>query len=358
MLLLLSTTPASAGLWHGVPIGAGKAGLLRSVATGLRGGPNVGGARCLSSRALWQQSSLWRPGSARLVRASRLGLLTGNPSPASAKWFVASTRSRTRDGQQGSESEKPETGLRTESSPSPKRVPAAAIRNIMPAVSNANLRENIYTIPNILTASRLVAAPFIGYCILHDYHAAALSLFAYAGITDALDGWIARRWNLKTVVGTVIDPMADKTLMTVLTVALAMKGALPLWLAVIILGRDVGLAISAIYYRWISLPPPKTFARYWDFSLPSAEVHPTQISKYNTALQLGLMGLTTLAPVIPAVDMSTPLGILQYVVATTTIWSGASYVYSKDAVRILTPQEVEEKKAEEKRAEDKKTDVR
>jgi phosphatidylglycerophosphate synthase len=94
-------------------------------------------------------------------------------------------------------------------------------------MSKTTLRENIYTIPNILTASRLVAAPFIGYCILHDYHATALALFAYAGITDALDGWIARRWNLGTVVGTVIDPMADKTLMTVLTVALAMKGALP-----------------------------------------------------------------------------------------------------------------------------------
>jgi cardiolipin synthase (CMP-forming) len=51
------------------------------------------------------------------------------------------------------------------------------------------------------------------------------------------------------------------------------------WLAVIILGRDVGLGISALYYRYISLPPPKTFARYWDFSLPSAEVHPTTISK-------------------------------------------------------------------------------
>lgn len=55
------------------------------------------------------------------------------------------------------------------------------------------------------------------------------------------------------------------------------------WLAGIILGRDVGLAISAIYFRWISLPPPKTMVRYWDFSLPSAEVHPTTISKvrYN-----------------------------------------------------------------------------
>lgn len=87
--------------------------------------------------------------------------------------------------------------------------------------------ENIYTIPNILTASRLIAAPFIGYCILHDHHAWALGLFAYAGITDLVDGWIARTWNQGTVVGTVIDPMADKILMTVLTAALAMKGALP-----------------------------------------------------------------------------------------------------------------------------------
>jgi len=85
------------------------------------------------------------------------------------------------------------------------------------------------------------------------------------------------------------------------------------WLAVIILGRDIGLAISALYFRWISLPPPKTFARYWDFSLPSAEVRPTIISKYNTALQLGLMGMTTVAPVIPSVDLSTPLGVMQYV---------------------------------------------
>lgn len=96
-----------------------------------------------------------------------------------------------------------------------------------------------------------------------------------------IDGWIARKWNLQTVVGSVIDPAADKLLMTVMTTTLAMKGLLPIWLAVIILGRDVGLAISALYFRWISLPPPKTMARYWDFSLPSAEVRPTQISKVS-----------------------------------------------------------------------------
>lgn len=88
------------------------------------------------------------------------------------------------------------------------------------------------------------------------------------------------------------------------------------WVAGIILGRDVGLAIAAIYYRWISLPPPKTFARYWDFSLPSAEVHPTTISKYNTLFQLALVGVTTAAPVIPA-DLTQALTIMQYV-----FWAG------------------------------------
>ncbi|KYK61903.1 hypothetical protein DCS_03048 [Drechmeria coniospora] len=204
-----------------------------------------------------------------------------------------------------------------------------------PRVANAAvLHENIYTIPNFLTATRLVAAPIVGYLVLQDMHLWAVGLFAYAGVTDLLDGWIARRWNSKTVVGTVIDPMADKALMTILTVCLAIKGALPLWVATIILGRDVGLGIAAIYYRWISLPAPKTFARYWDFSLPSAEVRPTTISKCNTVLQLALVGLSTAAPVIGA-DMSSTLTALQYIVVATTIWSGASYVYTKDAVKIL-----------------------
>ncbi|KAI0816663.1 CDP-alcohol phosphatidyltransferase-domain-containing protein [Xylaria sp. FL0064] len=206
------------------------------------------------------------------------------------------------------------------------------IRKVLPSLTP---HENIYTVPNLLTFSRLIAAPVIGYAILHDAHTLALGLFAYAGVSDLLDGWIARRWKLQTVVGSVVDPMADKLLMTVLTVCLAMQGSLPVWLATIILGRDVGLGISAIYYRWISLPPPKTFTRYWDFSLPSAEVRPTTISKYNTFLQLGLMGATMLTPVL-AVDVGGAMTALQYIVATTTVWSGLSYVFSKDAVRILS----------------------
>ena len=87
--------------------------------------------------------------------------------------------------------------------------------------------ENIYTVPNILTFSRLIAAPIVGYLIMHDFNIPALGLFVYAGVTDLVDGWIARKWGLQTVVCTVIYPMEDNALMTVVTVTLAMKGSLP-----------------------------------------------------------------------------------------------------------------------------------
>ena len=93
--------------------------------------------------------------------------------------------------------------------------------------SSPLLHENIYTLPNLLTFSRLIAAPAVGYLILHDAHAWAAGLFFYAGVTDLVDGWIARRWNQQTVVGSIVDPLADKALMTILTVCLAIKGGLP-----------------------------------------------------------------------------------------------------------------------------------
>jgi len=87
--------------------------------------------------------------------------------------------------------------------------------------------ENIYTLPNILTLSRLLAAPAVGYMVIHDLHLPAFVLFVYAGVTDLVDGWMARKYGLQTVVGTIIDPMADKALMTIVTVCLAVKEVLP-----------------------------------------------------------------------------------------------------------------------------------
>lgn len=115
----------------------------------------------------------------------------------------------------------------TEASIPLRAEPPEPRKPLLEVLTQLTPHENIYTVPNILTFSRLIAAPVIGYLVLHDYHAWAVGLFAYAGITDLVDGYIARRWNLQTVVGTIIDPMADKTLMTILTVCLAIKGALP-----------------------------------------------------------------------------------------------------------------------------------
>ncbi|TFK81557.1 hypothetical protein K466DRAFT_501940 [Polyporus arcularius HHB13444] len=197
------------------------------------------------------------------------------------------------------------------------------------------VRDNIYTVPNLLTVSRIIACPVLGLAIVNDNFYLATGLLVYAGLTDLVDGYLARRFNMQSVVGTILDPAADKILMTTLTVTLAMKDLIPVPLAAIILGRDVILSLTAFYIRYTSLPPPKTFTRYWDFSIPSAEVRPTTISKVNTALQLLLMGTATVSPILP-VDIGVPLQALQWIVAGTTIWSGASYLFARDGFRIVS----------------------
>ncbi|EJU03733.1 hypothetical protein DACRYDRAFT_49857 [Dacryopinax primogenitus] len=216
----------------------------------------------------------------------------------------------------------------------PEEKPSSDVSSPTSPADPPTQHENIYTLPNLLTTSRILACPVLGYAILQGSWPLATGLLLYASVTDWLDGWIARKWEMKSVLGTILDPAADKALMTTLTVTLAMKGLLPVPLAVIIIGRDVFLGISAFWWRYTSLPPPKIFTRYWDFSIPSAEVQPTEISKMNTALQLLLMGVTTISPLI-SYDLSAPLRVLQWIVAGTTIWSGLGYLFNNQSVRLV-----------------------
>lgn len=195
------------------------------------------------------------------------------------------------------------------------------------------LHESPYTLPNALTLARILACPVLGYTIVQEQFAWATGLLFACGVSDWLDGWIARRWKSKSVLGSILDPAADKFLMTTLVGTLAWSGQLPVPLAVLIFGRDFALSMSAFYFRFISLPKPRTLKRYFDPSMPSAEVKPTQISKINTALQLVLMGVTTVNPLL-TFDVSVPLKALQWTVAGTTIWSGFSYI-GRAGVRIL-----------------------
>ncbi|KAI0227603.1 hypothetical protein L0F63_006925 [Massospora cicadina] len=200
----------------------------------------------------------------------------------------------------------------------------------------APMREKLYTLPNLLTFSRMAASPLLGYWIVTGNLRAAFWLFVASGVTDLLDGYVARKFEMRSVVGSIIDPLADKVLVSVLVASLCYVSLIPGPLAGLIFARDLGLVLAAFYYRYISLPPPRTPSRYLDFTIPSAEVRPTRLSKANTFLQLGLVGSTLLGAMlgVPAHPFLTGL---QYTVAATTLGSGLSYIFSKDAVRILNP---------------------
>ncbi|KAI9103046.1 CDP-alcohol phosphatidyltransferase [Phlyctochytrium arcticum] len=197
-------------------------------------------------------------------------------------------------------------------------------------------KEDIYTIPNILTMGRIAVTPVIGYLIVTSQFHWALGTLIVAGLSDLVDGWIARKYKMTTFLGSALDPAADKILMTVLTVSLASASLLPMSLAYAIIGRDVALVAGTAYVRYKSLPAPKTTKRYFDLTLPSAEVRPPYISKVNTLFQLVLMSASVAAPVFGYTDHIL-LEALQMIVWTTTIWSGAQYAFDKRVIRYLPP---------------------
>ncbi|KAJ2161733.1 hypothetical protein GGF46_001237 [Coemansia sp. RSA 552] len=209
-----------------------------------------------------------------------------------------------------------------------------------PVLPVSDHHEKVLTVPNALTMARILSSPYIGYLIVQEDYGLALTGCVVFGLTDALDGYVARRYNMKSFVGSIIDPAADKVLMTTLTLSLAYSGLLPMALAVVIIGRDIALSLTAFFIRWATLPQPKTVKRYFDLSIPSVEVRPTAISKWNTALQLLLMGTTLTSPVFGVPADYIGLVALQWVTGATTVASGLGYLVSKDAVHRLTKAEV------------------
>lgn len=183
----------------------------------------------------------------------------------------------------------------------------------------------------MLTLGRILSTPLIGYLVVHQSFTWALGLFVCAGITDMLDGVIARNFkNQMSALGTALDPLADKILITVLTVTLTTANLLPVPLAVLIIGRDVLLVAAAFYIRFISLPPPRTLSRYFDVTNPTAKLLPSTLSKINTILQLVLVSFTLAAPVFDFVDHPA-LKALWYITGATTFGSGVGYVWSRNS---------------------------
>lgn len=109
-------------------------------------------------------------------------------------------------------------------------------------------------LPNLLSALRLLAAPFAAYLIWSGHDIAALLTFAAAGASDGLDGFIARRWGVTSGFGAWLDPAADKLLMLLCFTALFAVGVTPLWLLALVVARDLAIAAGWLLIKFFSLP--------------------------------------------------------------------------------------------------------
>lgn len=168
-------------------------------------------------------------------------------------------------------------------------------------------------IPNALTITRLILiAPFLGLLYQQSY-ANAFYIFLLAGFTDGLDGWLARTFHWQSLLGSLIDPLADKLLITSSFIALALLDKLPWWLVILVFLRDLTISFGAIAWYW--------------FIQRKLEFKPTYLSKINTVLQLSLV---TLCLFELAFFKFTPLlyTALLALTALTTMSSYINYVWT------------------------------
>ena len=167
----------------------------------------------------------------------------------------------------------------------------------------------IVTLPNIISFARLCAVPFTIWLVLHRRFVPATTLFIAAGISDALDGYLARRRG-GTTLGAVLDPAADKALMVGMFITLAAIGQLPDWLAMLVVFRDL-VIVGGIILLWLTSHP--------------IAIEPLMISKLNTTLQITLIAtiLALNALALPAIPLRQTMITL---VTFSTLLSGAAYV--------------------------------
>ena len=196
-------------------------------------------------------------------------------------------------------------------------------------------KENIFTLPNLLSMGRLVTTPFLGYLILHSLHSYAAATFALLSATDLVDGYIARNFKgQSSVLGSIIDPLADKLMIGTAMVTLSIVQILPVPLVSLFLFRDGGLILFSFYLRYISLSAPVSLRQYFDLRLKTVQATPSTISKVNTVLQALLISASLLAPVFNLSDHPA-LPALWYITATTTVWSAVDYLWFKSGYRII-----------------------
>jgi cardiolipin synthase len=176
---------------------------------------------------------------------------------------------------------------------------------------------HLAVIPNIITVVRILLVLPTAWYLWQARYVDALVLMAIAGASDAVDGWLARRWNAVSRFGAAVDPIADKLLVAAMVVVFTIQGHLPLWLVFIVIGRDVCIVGGAATYRLL---------------FGAIEFAPTLISKANTAAQITVL-LLILVELCGFGPLSEFVGRVVdpwsfYLLAALAIVSGADYVFT------------------------------
>jgi cardiolipin synthase len=173
-----------------------------------------------------------------------------------------------------------------------------------------SLRGVLAWLPNLITLARLLAVPVTVYLLLIGTYDAAFWLFIAAGVSDALDGIIAKHFNVASQVGAFLDPLADKALLVAVYITLGYLEHLAVWLVILIVFRDLLIIGGAILFHTLT---------------HSLEMEPLLVSKTNTVAQIILAGMV-LAELGLELSLAGSVHVLVYVVAATTFVSGAAYV--------------------------------
>jgi cardiolipin synthase (CMP-forming) len=166
------------------------------------------------------------------------------------------------------------------------------------------------SLPNLITLGRLLCVPIAIWLVLIDHPALAFWLFIIAGLSDAVDGFIAKHFDQRSELGALLDPVADKALLVSMYVTLGLAKHLPAWLVILVVFRDALIIGGFLLVAALGHP------MRWE---------PLLVSKLNTALQIALVGVV-LASLGFAVAVTALETVLVYAVAATTTISGAGYL--------------------------------
>jgi cardiolipin synthase len=169
----------------------------------------------------------------------------------------------------------------------------------------------LFTLPNAITFARLCAVPLAVWLVMQHRLDLAFYVFVAAGVSDAVDGWLARVMNARSRLGAILDPAADKALLVSMYVTLAAIEVLPDWLAILVVFRDLVIVGGVLVLYLLGQPPA---------------IQPILLSKANTALQILLAAAALLVAGFGLLGAAL-LDALVLATAATTLVSGAAYVW-------------------------------